>query len=127
MTLSTGLSHWISLFYYALSWGGVLFGTPCRLLSAAISGSKGVSWFVCPALANFWVSFCWGVLGCVFVPTVVVAGLNVELWAFYFDYKNNSGPELVGVMILNFLGETVFPRPRGGGVRIEFDFAFCRP
>ncbi len=83
--------------------------TPCRFLTVAISGSKRVSWFVCPALAGFWVLFCWGGSWVVFVPNVMVAGLNVELGAFYFDFKNTSGPELVGVIILNFVGETVFP------------------
>jgi len=74
----------------------------------------------------------WRIFGClfvggswvVFVPTVVVAGLNVELWAFYFDYKNNSGPELVGVIILNFVGETVFPRPRAGGFELNLILLF---
>ncbi len=51
----------------------------------------------------------------VFVPNVMVAGLNVELGAFYFDFKNTSGPELVGVIILNFVGESLSSHAPGGG------------
>ncbi len=82
--------------------GNFRFQTCVLVCLSCLSGFLGVI-----LLGGSWV---------VFVPNVMVAGLNVELGAFYFDFKNISGPELVGVIFLNFVGETVFPRPRGGGV-----------